>query len=723
MDREEMFITRPIYTQLTLKEQLARLSYAFLDDQLLVVKELMDNACDEAEKSGGPVALSLTDEALFSITNRGSISTDRIDKILDLSVLLSAKYNHYSYTRGRIGLGLKYAIMLAYQHNDENEFVVESNGIAHTIRLADRQALDPKQVLSVSREPCSDGRAVRVSVKLRDAADIRYYVLSYIASNPHIAFLFDDVRYKQTAEIEKQTDIDIFSYSKEDFLAFIRDHQKFAPDFTYEKLVRLFNVNKDITIDGSSPEEIYDLLRTHAGRISPPIVGQKAIAWRVKQLGFKLLRYRTNTYPDGSAAEIAVLERTSDRNTPFMSHSMIVAVNGSSVPALSIRFRGDGLVGLKLPQNRSLYLAYYSTTPRFEGQNKECLRVNDVLKEDIEVLLKEKRTRKKVDWILSLLSERIFLPEPYSKALRMHKKTYRLLNECFRIVEDLIKEVGLITVRQLYYRLVVELIIANLPEAYDNFDHHLVRARELGLISYDAFTDRSRGEHHPSVVSLKESPKKYLQDVIRNSLSVPNNPDRWHNQPYHVELWIEKDALVPFFAQVAREKQVILFPCRGFSSVTKLNDAMVRFQKVVAKGKEGIRIVYAGDLDPSGWGIYENISRKLDQMNKTGLDLAVDRFALQEDQVSGLHHIPVKKTDSRLKAFIERFPLLPGAYELDAVPPRELMEMARKAVEKYFDFDLDRGRAEEVKAWQDEYRLLVADIYGRLGLEAEDVNH
>jgi hypothetical protein len=180
---------------------------------------------------------------------------------------------------------------------------------------------------------------------------------------------------------------------------------------------------------------------------------------------------------------------------------------------------------------------------------------------------------------------------------------------------------------------------------------------------------------------------------------------------------------VPFFAQVAREKQVILFPCRGFSSVTKLNDAMVRFQKVVAQGKEGVRIVYAGDLDPSGWGIYENISRKLDQMNKTGLDIAVDRFALQEDQVSGLHHIPVKKTDSRLKAFIEQFPLLPGAYELDAVPPRELMEMARKAVEKYFDFDLDRGRAEEVKAWQDEYRLLVADIYGRLGLDPEEVNH
>ncbi|MGD0489094.1 MAG: hypothetical protein ABSB94_18140 [Syntrophorhabdales bacterium] len=58
MNKDEMFVTRPVYTQLTLKEQIARLGYAFLSDQLLVVKELMDNACDEAERNGGPVVVS-----------------------------------------------------------------------------------------------------------------------------------------------------------------------------------------------------------------------------------------------------------------------------------------------------------------------------------------------------------------------------------------------------------------------------------------------------------------------------------------------------------------------------------------------------------------------------------------------------------------------------------------------------------------------------------------
>ena len=332
------------------------------------------------------------------------------------------------------------------------------------------------------------------------------------------------------------------------------------------------------------------------------------------QLGYMLLRYRKNTYKD-SAAEIAVL----DQNGVFTFEDRIVALNGSAIPASSVGFRKETLTSLKMPDRRVLYLAYYSTKPTFAGQNKERIVASDLLREDIEALLKEKRPKSK-DWILNLPTEHIYLPEPHSDELGMHRKTYMLLNECMRIIEGLKRQVDFITIRQLYYLLVVEHIIANLPEVYNKLDHHLVTARERGLIPYDVFTDRSRGEQYPHVLSLKEGPKEYLQDTLRRILSVPDNADRWQNQPYHVELWIEKDALVPFFEQVAREKQVTLFPCRGFSSLTKLNNAMVRFRSAVAKGKKGVRIVYAGDLDPSGWSIYETIKEKLgpDERNGAG---------------------------------------------------------------------------------------------------------
>ena len=189
-DNKEMIITRPTYTQFTLKEQLAKLKYAGFDDKLIVVKELLDNACDEAEKRGGPVAISLTDDERFTVINRGKMTEEEIDMILDLSVLLSAKYNHCTYTRGRIGLGLKYAIMLSYQDSDEKEFVIASNGIAYTIRLSDRQAVDPKQVLSVMKEACEDDGCVRVSAEVCYEPSLRHYILCIHCFEPPHPFRF-----------------------------------------------------------------------------------------------------------------------------------------------------------------------------------------------------------------------------------------------------------------------------------------------------------------------------------------------------------------------------------------------------------------------------------------------------------------------------------------------------------------------------------------------------
>jgi hypothetical protein len=97
-----------------------------------------------------------------------------------------------------------------------------------------------------------------VSVKLRDAASIRYYVLSYIAANRHIAFSLEGSEYPQTTALEKQAAVDIFSYSKEEFLAFAHDHEKFAPDFTYDKFIRLFNLKKDVKVDGSQRDLTHD---------------------------------------------------------------------------------------------------------------------------------------------------------------------------------------------------------------------------------------------------------------------------------------------------------------------------------------------------------------------------------------------------------------------------------------------------------------------------------
>ena len=72
--------------------------------------------------------------------------------------------------------------------------------------------------------------------------------------------------FHATAALQKETNVDIFSYSKEGFRAFARDHKKFALDFTYEEFVRLFGVNivEELPTDW---DELYDLIRAHAKRL------------------------------------------------------------------------------------------------------------------------------------------------------------------------------------------------------------------------------------------------------------------------------------------------------------------------------------------------------------------------------------------------------------------------------------------------------------------------
>jgi len=119
-------------------------------------------------------------------------------------------------------------------------------------------------------------------------------------------------------------------------------------------------------------------------------------------------------------------------------------------------------------------------------------------------------------------------------------------------------------------------------------------------------------------------------------------------------------------------------------------------------------LLYAGDLDPSGWDIYENICNKF-----SGEDsVEVIRFALNPDQTKGLIAMPVKESDSRYKSFIEMHPDLEGAYELDAFDPDELQQLTAKTIDKYFDTALLPKDAME--EWQEKFQRVKGDILRKL---------
>src|SRR5690606_1638672 len=120
-------------------------------------------------------------------------------------------------------------------------------------------------------------------------------------------------------------------------------------------------------------------------------------------------------------------------------------------------------------------------------------------------------------------------------------------------------------------------------------------------------------------------------------------------------------ALQGVFGPVCQDHGVALGACKGYPSLTFLNDTAERFKEAEEEGKKGI-ILYFGDYDPSGEDIPRSIYDNL--KNDFGCDVEVRRIALMEKQVVewNLPPAPAKHTDSRTAAWEGL-----GQVELDAV--------------------------------------------------------
>jgi hypothetical protein len=109
-----------------------------------------------------------------------------------------------------------------------------------------------------------------------------------------------------------------------------------------------------------------------------------------------------------------------------------------------------------------------------------------------------------------------------------------------------------LTVRQIYYRLVAAGYIKNSRSAYNTLDKALTNARLEGEILFSAIEDRTRqfqsGDHG------FVSPEDFVERAFLNLKHLDSlyESPYWLDQPEHVEVWVEKDALSSLFLQEAR---------------------------------------------------------------------------------------------------------------------------------------------------------------------------
>ncbi len=251
-----------------------------------------------------------------------------------------------------------------------------------------------------------------------------------------------------------------------------------------------------------------------------------------------------------------------------------------------------------------------------------------------------------------------------------------------KATNQVLKEYNIrLTIRQIYYRLVSPpfQIFPNNLKSYKAFDRHLTRARENYAVDWRAIEDRRRNTIGGEPKLTFESPQEYiewlLQDIQDNTYY---DKLYWAEQPKSVEVWIEKEALGTLALQACKEYKVIVFPSVGYSSFTKIMEAITRFPK----NKETV-ILYFGDHDPSGIDMGRDLTSRLE--NYGAEDFELRRIALTIDQVQqlGLASNPTKIADSRAPSYVEQFG--DACWELDAVPPNLLQQWVRDAVESEVD--------------------------------------
>ena len=287
------------------------------------------------------------------------------------------------------------------------------------------------------------------------------------------------------------------------------------------------------------------------------------------------------------------------------------------------------------------------------------------------------------------------MPKIVYKEFKFRPATLAIIEKANEIIAEYAEQGFDLTLRQLYYQFVSRALIPNTQKDYKNLGSIINDARLAGAIDWESIVDRTR---EVRTLSHWDSPSEIIAATAKQF-----NVDRWEQQPYRPEVWIEKDALVGVFQNVCRELDVPLLSCRGYTSQSEMWGASQRLLGYKHDGQKPM-IFHFGDHDPSGKDMSRDILDRLEMF--TGSQLRFERLALNMDQVEQYNPPPnpAKITDSRANAYIAEFG--GESWELDALEPSILETLVREAIEEILDTDL----MDEALKKQDKHRETLALI-------------
>jgi hypothetical protein len=269
-----------------------------------------------------------------------------------------------------------------------------------------------------------------------------------------------------------------------------------------------------------------------------------------------------------------------------------------------------------------------------------------------------------------------------------------------------------LTLRQLYYQFVARGWLDNNQKNYSRLGDIVSDARMAGLLDWDFIVDRTRNLRG---LMHYNDPVDFIQKSVRSY-----HLDKWNDQDIHLEVWIEKDALVGVLEAACPAEDVDYFSCRGYTSASEIWGAAQRIRTFIEAGKQVV-ILHLGDHDPSGVDMSRDIRDRLcvflaqdlgrihsmpateydylveESISEMAGDLTIDRIALNMDQVRQFNPPPnpAKVADARYANYVTRYGR--ECWELDALPPDVLVNLIRGTIQGYRDPDRWKARVKAEK--------------------------
>jgi hypothetical protein len=245
--------------------------------------------------------------------------------------------------------------------------------------------------------------------------------------------------------------------------------------------------------------------------------------------------------------------------------------------------------------------------------------------------------------------------------------------------------------------------------------HVSIQERSLSAIPFDAIHDPTRPIKNWRVDRTSASFIRRAMDGLLKGYY----RDLQQSQPNHLEIVGEKNTIDSIVSPVAMDYCIPLTIGRGYSSLPPRYEMAARFKDC---GKEKLVLLVLSDFDPEGEDIPHSFARSM--RDDFGIQKIVPvKVALTGAQVAAMRLPPTfkaKKGSSRYGRFVDRHG--DDVFELEAVPPNELQQILRAAIDsvldvKAFNAEVDAER-EDARRLEGVRRAILGQVAGIEGLQA-----